>query len=532
MNLVMEGMLKADNAADLSKHGYLTAVDNVFLRAEDDVVTVNVSAIYFFNRLMDYDELLQTIRDFVEVSGYCNRKLVWRNGAPDHRFLTRARWVPADDIDMSYHVKRIVMPSPGSKSQFQTIVAAEHYRPFDLAMPLWRVAVVDGFENGTKTAVVMSAHHLMGDGQAFVRRLIEFVASRDPKFAGNQEAIDALQYHAGRVETDTAKATPPGTPPSTELLSPEEKAKFETYMNEFKEKRAKMTWFDKFLERTLFVLATIFALFVLLFKVIDLFLVSSHNMFSRPHRSTKRQVGWSMAAKLDQVKTIKNALNCTVNDVLMACVAAAIERTVASKKCKVDRKLWMLIPTSLRLPTDRSIANKVSVYMLPVATGMGSNSIGRVREVNKSMKMLKSSPEPFVTVGVMSLGFLRPYLLPEWLVQWGKKKFHVLLTNIPGPSKEMQWAGEPIESMVAFPPQSHANGLAVALYTYKGQVSVSVCMAEDDYSLPSDRDTHPNDTLFAPGTAQAIADEFDIVFKDLLQQASSLSSRDESKKDR
>ncbi|KAI8809816.1 hypothetical protein BJ742DRAFT_212109 [Cladochytrium replicatum] len=206
-----------------------------------------------------------------------------------------------------------------------------------------------------------------------------------------------------------------------------------------------------------------------------------------------------MTAKLDQVKTINTA----------------IERTVARKKCEVDTKLWRIIPSFLQA------RRKASVYMRPVATGMGSDAVGRVHEVYKSMKKLKSSPEPFVTVGVMSLGFLSPLLEPEWLVQWAKKKFHDLL-----------WAEQPIESMVAFPPQSHTSGLAVALYTYRGQVSVSVCMAEDDYSLPSDRDTHSNDALFAPGTAQDIADGFDIVFKDLLQQATSLTSTNESKKER
>ncbi|KAJ3199905.1 hypothetical protein HDU67_002431, partial [Dinochytrium kinnereticum] len=84
------------------------------------------------------------------------------------------------------------------------------------------------------------------------------------------------------------------------------------------------------------------------------------------------------------------------------------------------------------------------------------------------------------------------------------------VTNVPGPATPLPWAGSPIKEIISFIPQAYPNSLGCTIYTYRGQVSLSVMIDKDD-----------NDLLFATGAAQAIVDEFEQVFKELVENARS-----------
>ncbi|KAI8801361.1 wax ester synthase-like acyl-CoA acyltransferase domain-containing protein [Cladochytrium replicatum] len=504
----VENSEKAQSVA-FTKTGYLTGADNIFLRAEHDAVTINVSGLYFFERSLPYADLRETIRQYVDQSDYCSKKLRWPSDSavPSSSFLTCPQWVPAV-VNLDDHILRVQLPAPGTKEQLQQLVANHHNDPFDFNLPLWNVVIYEGYDNGTKSVVMMRAHHMIGDGQAFVRRLIEFVASKDPK-TGEKQSVDEMQYHAGRVETEAH---------STDSVQ-------NAVLRKTSSKQTSAL--SNFVASFVYTLTMLIGFFNYLWILIDLYFISSHTMFIRPTQSKKRQVGWSTLVQLDQVKQVKNALHCTVNDVLTACVGAAIERHVRNKGLKVDPAMWFIIPTSLRPPTDTSISNMTSAYLLRVPCS-GADSVKRVKDVHKRMKRQKMSPEPSVTFSAISLGFAFPNLIPEWMMQWGKRKFEVVLTNVPGPAKEILWAGEPMDSIVAFIPQAHANGIGATVYTYKGHVTVSICLAVDDPNATPSQ-PHPADALYVSGSAQAIADEFDTVFKELLEESRSIV---ESRKDR
>src|SRR5437870_7664870 len=77
--------------------------------------------------------------------------------------LHRPVWFDDPDFDFDYHVRRIAVPSPGSREQVAEIVGDVASRPLDHSRPLWEFWVIEGVEHGA-VAVVARMHHATIDG--------------------------------------------------------------------------------------------------------------------------------------------------------------------------------------------------------------------------------------------------------------------------------------------------------------------------------------------------------------------------------
>ena len=78
--------------------------------------------------------------------------------------LGRPFWVDDPDFDISDHVRREVLPSPGTEQQFREIIGAALSPPLDRSHPLWELWLVEGLERGGRFGVIYRTHHAMADG--------------------------------------------------------------------------------------------------------------------------------------------------------------------------------------------------------------------------------------------------------------------------------------------------------------------------------------------------------------------------------
>lgn len=76
-------------------------------------------------------------------------------------------WVDEDQIDWDYHVQNLTLPKPGTQAQLEDCIAQLHSELLDRNRPLWRVALIDGLEDG-RVASYIKVHHATMDGQAGV----------------------------------------------------------------------------------------------------------------------------------------------------------------------------------------------------------------------------------------------------------------------------------------------------------------------------------------------------------------------------
>ena len=82
--------------------------------------------------------------------------------------LANPVWVDDTGFDVHWHLRSGRVPEPGDREGLDAFVAREMSRRLDRSRPLWELHVVDGLEDGARTALVPKMHHALVDGLAAV----------------------------------------------------------------------------------------------------------------------------------------------------------------------------------------------------------------------------------------------------------------------------------------------------------------------------------------------------------------------------
>ncbi|HEY4397325.1 MAG TPA: wax ester/triacylglycerol synthase family O-acyltransferase [Acidimicrobiia bacterium] len=89
-------------------------------------------------------------------------------------------WSADPNFDLSYHMRRVRAPEPGSFVCVLDFARNAAMAGFDRARPLWEYTLVDGLEGGG-AALVIKVHHSMTDGVGGMKMLMMlFDLERDP----------------------------------------------------------------------------------------------------------------------------------------------------------------------------------------------------------------------------------------------------------------------------------------------------------------------------------------------------------------
>ena len=107
-------------------------------------------------------------------------------------------WVEDDEVDLDYHVQRLDSPSPGTQAQLEDCVAELHAELLDRNRPLWRVAVIEGLDNGD-VAYYIKVHHAAMDGQAGVL-MAQALFDLTPKPRRIESGRPLAAEHPGKAE--------------------------------------------------------------------------------------------------------------------------------------------------------------------------------------------------------------------------------------------------------------------------------------------------------------------------------------------
>ena len=117
---------------------------------------------------------------------------------------------------------------------------------------------------------------------------------------------------------------------------------------------------------------------------------SKTRLKGKPGR-TKR-VAWCQPIPLNEVKAVGKALNASINDVLLSCVAGAIGEYLKSKgDDPTGQEIRAMVPVNLR-PMEQAykLGNRFGLAPLVLPIGV-DNPIERVYEVRRRMSHLKGS---------------------------------------------------------------------------------------------------------------------------------------------
>jgi WS/DGAT/MGAT family acyltransferase len=200
-----------------------------------------------------------------------------------------------------------------------------------------------------------------------------------------------------------------------------------------------------------------------------------------PHR----RLVW-VRHELADFKRVKNAFGGTVNDVVLAVVAGALQKWLRSRGVRTEGlELRALVPVSIRARDQRDqLGNRIAAMRGPLPVYV-EDPVARLAVVREAMDGLKDSKQ---AVGAEVLAGVQSFAPPTVLAQasrinFSTRLFNLIVTNVPGPQFPLYLLGRELQDLfpIAFLPRDHA--IAIAVMSYNGGM---------DFGLLGDYDAMPD----------------------------------------
>src|SRR6201987_2995684 len=74
-------------------------------------------------------------------------------------------WLESCEIDLDYHLRRVLVPSPGGRRELDEVIGDIAPTPLDRRRPLWEFHFAEGMAGG-RVALIGKLHHALADGVA------------------------------------------------------------------------------------------------------------------------------------------------------------------------------------------------------------------------------------------------------------------------------------------------------------------------------------------------------------------------------
>jgi diacylglycerol O-acyltransferase len=441
------------------EHGdRLTAVDASFIAQEGPNAHMHVGAVMIFDGPPPaYEDLADHVRGRLHLVPRFRQKLAFppiETGRP--------LWVDDPSFNLEYHVRDTALPAPGSEAQLRALAARVHSQALDRSKPLWEMWLVQGLE-GNRFALISKTHHALVDGVSgvdlatvlFDLTPVPAEIEHPPEPWRPRPTPSAIDMAARGVRGlialpfgAAARAIDAVTHPSGALHDTREAL----------EGLGEVVWAG-------------------LNPAPD----TPLNVEIGPHR----RLVW-VRHELSDFKRVKDALGGTVNDVVLATVAGALQKWLRSRGVRTEGlELRALVPVSIRGRDEHhELGNRIAAMRGPLPVYV-EDPVARLQVVRHAMDGLKDSKQ---ALGAEVLAGMQALAPPTIFAQasrlnFSTRLFNLLVTNVPGPQFPLYILGRRLQDLfpVAFLPSKHA--LAVAIMSYDGGM---------DFGLLGDYDAMPD----------------------------------------
>jgi diacylglycerol O-acyltransferase len=455
----------------------MTKVDTAWLRMDSEANLMMIVGVWTLKPGIKYEDLCQRVEERLLKYNRFRQRVVEDTAG--------ATWVEDSRFDIANHITREKLPkhAKGQAQQaLQKRMGELAMQPLDPKRPLWHFALVEDYEGGS--ALMVRIHHCIADGIALISVTMSLVdggapppeRKRKDAPAGAEDWIaDALIKPLTDITVRALGAAGDGAAKSLGMLRDPQKGMSGTL------DMARLAYQ---------VLSDAAALAMMPDD-------SKTRLKGKPGR--KKRVAWCEPIPLDEVKSVGKALNCSINDVLLSCVAGAIGEYLKSLGDDVaGQEIRAMIPVNLR-PLDQAykLGNRFGLVPLVLPIGV-DNPIERVYEVRRRMNALKGSTQPLLAFGLLAVAGLLIKPAQEAMLNLFGKKTTAVMTNVPGPREKLKLLGSTLEQSMFWVPQSGDIGLGVSILSYGGGVQFGVI----------------TDTAMCPDP-QKIIDEFEPEFAKL-----------------
>ena len=456
----------------------MSRVDNAWLRMDNDVNLMMIVGVWLVAPAVRYAALCERVADKLLKYPRFQQKVV--------QDAMGAQWVDDESFDIHRHVLHETLKrkkGQSAQAALQARCGALATTPLDPAHPLWTFHLIEDYEGGS--AIIARIHHCIGDGISLISVTLSITdGGNEPpkrrkknadKDDGGDWLSDAVLKPLTGVAVKALGMYGDGVSKTLQTLS---------------NPQAVMGSVD--MARTgLKVLKDVAALALLADD-------SPTQLKGKP--AGRKRVAWNEPLPLDVVKHVGKGLNCSINDVLLACVAGAIGQYLRQRgEDPAGKEIRAMVPVNLRpLEEAWKLGNRFGLAPLTLPIGI-ANPIERVYAVRSRMTELKGSYQPLLAFAVLSIAGLMIKPVQDAILNLFAKKATAVMTNVPGPAVALKFCGSTITQTMFWVPASGDIGMGVSILSYAGGVQ---------FGLITDEGLCPD--------PQAIIDLFEPEFEKLL----------------
>ncbi len=454
----------------------MSRVDTAWLRMDNEVNLMMIVGVWLMRPTLGYEALCERVSTKLLAYDRFGQKVV--------EDAAGATWVADDRFDIRHHVVREKLRTARGEDEraaLQRRAAELANTPLDPSRPLWQFQLIERYDGGS--ALIARVHHCIGDGIALISVMLSITdGGTDPPSRGRRPATgddwiadsvmrplaDISAKALAMADASLAKSLSMLSDPRQGLRGAVDKARIASQ-----------------------VLADLAALALMPDD-------SPTRLKGKP--DGRKVVAWSEPVALDRVKSVGKALGCSINDVLLACVAGAIGAYLRDAGDDPSgQEIRAMVPVNLR-PLDQAwqLGNRFGLAPLVLPIGV-DNPVDRVFAVRARMNELKTSFQPLLAFAVLAVAGLMIKPVQDAILGLFSKKATAVMTNVPGPAVPLRLCGATLRQTMFWVPASGDIGMGVSILSYAGGVQ---------FGLITDRALCPD--------PQAVIDRFEPEFEKLL----------------
>ncbi len=431
----------------------MTKVDTAWLRMDTPSNLMMIVGVWTIKPAIRYQDLCQRVEE--RLLKYARfRQRVEEDTAG-------ATWIEDEDFDIERHVVREKLPrhAKGHEQQaLQDRVGELAMQPLDHQHPLWQIHLIEDYQGGS--AMLVRIHHCIADGIALISVTMSLVD-------GGAPPPERKRKHVAENAEDWIADTliKPFTDMTVKALGAAGEGAVKS-LGMLRDPQKGMAGSLDIAKLAYQVLSDAAALALMPDD-------SKTRLKGKP--GLAKRVAWCEPLPLEEVKAVGKALNCSINDVLLSCVAGAIGEYLRHLGDDVTgQEIRAMIPVNLR-PLDQAykLGNRFGLVPLVLPIGM-ENPIERVYEVRRRMNALKGSTQPLLAFGLLAVAGLLIKPAQDAMLNLFGKKTTAVMTNVPGPREKLKLLGSTLEQSMFWVPQSGDIGLGVSILSYGGGVQFGV----------------------------------------------------------
>ena len=449
----------------------LSASDASFFRLENSATPMYVGSLSILRKPrngLSYETLLATVeRRLPQIPRYRQKVREVRFG------LARPVWVDDRDFDITYHIRRSALPSPGSDAQLHDLVARLGSRPLDKSRPLWEMYLVEGLTKN-RVAIYTKTHQALVNGMTALE-IGHVIADRTPKPPefGEDIWIPAREPSDGQllmgalgewIARPTAQAAAVRSAVTEAVTNTSQLADLGRRAADMARTAARGTAPRSPLNTT----------------------VSRNRRFS------------VSSGSLEEFRVVRARYDCDVNDVVLAVIAGALRNWLLSRGEPATTTVRAMAPMSVYPDAELDSSgpgqaiSEVAPFLVDLPVGE-ANAVVRLSQIAHTTESHPTATSLVDARTIVTLSGFGPPTLHAMGIRvatsFSARQFNLLITNVPGAQKQMYIAGTKLLETYAVPPLLHNQVLAIGVTSYNGMLYFGINADRDAMSdvdmLPS-----------------------------------------------